>query len=158
MTGSKEQFYCTFSIREFSLAIPLEEIGEVAHLDLYNPVPLAPPEIMGLVNLRSRITTLIDLPYLLLGQKKEIDGSFTCIVMKRNFELSSFLVDDLGEVMPLKPEILQKPLPFLRDQAREFIPEIHQEKGFMVLILNSQKILDWTQSPSKAGKAQKSLE
>ncbi len=53
--------FCTFEVGADLFGILVDEAKEVIRLDEVTPVPLAPDHVRGLVNLRGRILTVIDL-------------------------------------------------------------------------------------------------
>ena len=64
---------CTFRVGDLLLGLPLEDVQEV--LDDSRPVvrvPLAPPAVRGLINLRSQVVLSLDLRRLLEDEVPEI--------------------------------------------------------------------------------------
>ena len=53
--------FCTFHIGDLFLGIEVERIQEVLRDAVITAVPLAPPVVRGLINLRGQIVTAIDL-------------------------------------------------------------------------------------------------
>ena len=53
--------FCTFYLDELWFGLNVERVQEVLLAPAITPVPLAPPAIAGLVNLRGQIVTAIDL-------------------------------------------------------------------------------------------------
>ena len=62
-------------------------------------VPLAPPEVAGLLNLRGRIVTAIDLRLRLGLPRREADASRIAIGIEERGELYGLLVDEVGDVL-----------------------------------------------------------
>jgi purine-binding chemotaxis protein CheW len=58
---------CTFHIGPFYFGIPVEAVQEVLRGQTLTPVPLAPPAVKGLLNLRGDIVTVLDLSETLGG-------------------------------------------------------------------------------------------
>jgi hypothetical protein len=56
-----ETAFVHFSVDGDRLAVPLEEIREVARVSQIAPVPRAPAVIRGLANIRGRVVTLLDM-------------------------------------------------------------------------------------------------
>jgi chemotaxis signal transduction protein len=50
-----------FTVGDDRLALPLEEIREVARVSSISPVPRAPSVVRGLANIRGRVVTLLDM-------------------------------------------------------------------------------------------------
>lgn len=56
-----EQQICTFFLKGIYFGIDVQHVQEVIRPQATTPVPLAPPDIYGLINLRGQIITVIDL-------------------------------------------------------------------------------------------------
>ena len=81
----------------------LERVRDVFVPRGLSPVPLAPPEVAGLLNLRGRIVTAIDLRRR-LGFPPRADGSTPVAVgIEERGELYGLIVDRVGDVLRLKP-------------------------------------------------------
>jgi chemotaxis signal transduction protein len=48
-----------FRLGHRTFGIPLDQVREVARVERVHPVPLAPPHVMGLLNLRGQVLTLL---------------------------------------------------------------------------------------------------
>lgn len=59
-----ETAFVHFSVDGDRLAVPLEEVREVARVRQIAPVPRAPAVIRGLANIRGRVVTLLDMDVL----------------------------------------------------------------------------------------------
>ena len=60
-TREEGRQYCTFYLDEFLFGVEVERVQEVIRYQEMTRVPLAPPVISGLINLRGQIVTAIDL-------------------------------------------------------------------------------------------------
>ena len=60
MADLRRQF-CTFFLDDRFFGVDVEKVQEVIRYQLITPVPLAPPVVRGLINLRGQIVTAIDL-------------------------------------------------------------------------------------------------
>jgi purine-binding chemotaxis protein CheW len=59
--GGARSDYVTAVADGQRFGIPIEDVHDVFHLGPVTPVPLAPPAILGVLNLRGRVVTAIDL-------------------------------------------------------------------------------------------------
>ena len=65
-TGQSEvKDFLAFVLCEERYALPLSSIREIMKLPFVTEVPLAPPNVIGIISVRGRVTTLIDLRRLL---------------------------------------------------------------------------------------------
>ncbi len=91
------QQIATFRVGETVLGVNILLIKEVHRQLRMSPVPGAPSEITGLVNLRGKIVTVIDLEYYLSGLAKESFDDTRLLILKTGAELQN-LSQDLGDV------------------------------------------------------------
>src|SRR5258708_35238901 len=55
------QQFCTFLLNGYLFGVPVPQVQEVIRFQPMTPVPLAPPAVVGLINLRGQIVLAIDL-------------------------------------------------------------------------------------------------
>src|SRR4051812_25348462 len=93
--------YVTVMIGDQLFGLPIARVQDVFVPERLPRVPLAPPEVAGILNLRGRIITMIDMRRRLdLGQRP--DGEpVMAIGIERKAESYGLLVDQVGEVMKL---------------------------------------------------------
>jgi purine-binding chemotaxis protein CheW len=105
-------------------------------------VPLAPPEIAGLLNLRGRIVTLIDMRRLLgLEQRKE-EGQPMAIGVESRGESYGLLVDSVGEVLKLD-DAAREPNPINLDPRLARVSAgIHRLEGQLLMAVDVDRVLD----------------
>jgi purine-binding chemotaxis protein CheW len=90
--------YCTFRIDGLYLGIDAGVVQEVLREQPVTPVPLAPPEVRGLINLRGQIVTALD-----LGMKLGLPRADRRmnVVVRTGPEAVSLLVDAIDDVVTL---------------------------------------------------------
>jgi len=78
----------TFIVEDIMLAVDIRVVKEVYRQMTLSPIPAAPPEFRGLVNLRGKIVTVIDLNvYLDKNLRKSVDGT-RLLILKTVTELA----------------------------------------------------------------------
>ena len=91
--------YITFTTAGQLFGLPIEQVQDVFALSNVTRVPLAGREIAGVLNLRGRIVTIID-----LASRLGLEGSgdaHMVIGIERASESFGILVDRVGEVLSL---------------------------------------------------------
>ena len=74
----------TFHVGDFYCGIHTKEVIELTKDLEVTPVPLAPPSILGLLNLRGQIVTAIDMRVRLSCERKEISSDSIGIFYKHS--------------------------------------------------------------------------
>jgi len=117
------------------IGIRLGEVRDVFVPRGLCPVPLAPPAIAGVLNLRGRIVTAIDLRRRLGLAPAEAEASRIAIGIERGQELYGLIADRIGDVLRPSQESFE-PIPVNLDACwSEVCSGIHRlDKGFMVIL------------------------
>lgn len=112
-------------------------IGEVHPLHDFTPLPGTPSFIFGLVNLRRKILTVIDLKPL-FSLPQGVNTSRKIITLQSRQRSSGILADSIEGVRTVSLEQLEPPLPTLTGIKLEFIKGITADR---VVVLDHQQLL-----------------
>ena len=124
-TDTTEEFV-TFAIAGQMFGIPVLKVQDVLSSYQITRIPMAPPEIMGSLNLRGRVVTAIDMRAR-LGLKPRDKGAHTMsIVADHEGELYSLVVDSVGEVLALSASDFDRNPPTLDPKFRAFSDGIYR--------------------------------
>jgi purine-binding chemotaxis protein CheW len=100
----------TFRVAAQWLGLPVAAVQEVLTAQQLAPVPLAPPETAGLLNLRGQIVTAVELR-VALGEPPRAPGDERYdIVVRDDDELFALAADAVGDVIAVEPDRFE-PLP-----------------------------------------------
>jgi purine-binding chemotaxis protein CheW len=141
MTDQDLEEYVTATIGGQLLGLPILRVQDVFVPERVTRVPLAPPEIAGVLNLRGRIVTLIDLRRR-LGLDASGDPGAMAIGIESRGESYGLLIDAIGEVMKLD-EVAREANPVNLDPALARVSSgIHRLDGQLLLLLDVDRVLD----------------
>lgn len=133
-------FYLSGSLCGIDIAIA-KEINK--NVD-YTPVPNSFDHVVGLLNLRGQIVTLVDLAQLLHFKETSEKRKSHCIILKKN-EINpdpvGFFIDKMGDVIDVTPDMYQTAPANIGDIEAGFINKVVKLKHEVVLMLNLAKIL-----------------
>jgi len=134
-----EQQYCTFTVDGLFFGVEVLKVQEVIRFQQMTPVPLAPPVVNGLINLRGQIVTAIDLRRA-LGLSERPAGSLPMnVVVRTDDGVVSLLVDEIGDVVSVEQSSFERPPETLRGVARELIQGVYKLKDRLLLTLDTQR-------------------
>lgn len=103
------QQFCTFFLQDQYFGVPAEKVQEVLCYQEMTRVPLAPRVVQGLINLRGHIVMAIDLRRR-LGMEERTQSQLPMNVVVRTEDGAvSFLVDEIGDVIPVERDIVEEP-------------------------------------------------
>ncbi len=131
----RQHGYVSFRVADQWLGVPVVVAQEVLTAQAISPVPLAPAEVAGFLNLRGQIVTAIDLRVRLGLPPREEEGASMNIVVRDGGELFSFLVDEVGDVVEVDDDRLEPTPPTLEARWRECCEGvIRRERGLLVVM------------------------
>ena len=86
-------------------ALPAQAVQAVFRIAAIAPVPLAPPAIEGLVNLRGRVVVAVNLARRLLGADQTGIGSgpSLAVAIEHGADVFALTIDDVGDVASIGP-------------------------------------------------------
>ncbi len=143
--GNSQEFV-TFTIAEQLFGIPVLQVQDVLSSYHITPIPLAPPEITGSLNLRGRVITAIDVRIRLGLPRRAADAKSMSIVAENGGELYSLMVDRVGEVLALSPSAFERNLPTLDAKFRAFSEGIYRLDDQLLVVLDVNRLLDYERS------------
>jgi purine-binding chemotaxis protein CheW len=134
--------YVTFSTGGQSFGVPIARVQEVFRPARITRVPLAGAQIAGVLNLRGRIVTAIDMRNRLDLRERKDDLAPMAIGIESRGESFGLLVDALGEVLRLAdPDIEANPVNLDRKLAG-VSAGVHRLDGQLLVVLDVDRVLD----------------
>ena len=138
--------FVTFTIAGQLFGIPVLQIQDVLSSYQITPVPLAPPEITGSLNLRGRVVTAMDLRLRLGLSARAKEAESMSIVAENEGELYSLMVDSVGEVLALSQSEYERNPPTLDAKFRTFSDSIYRLDKQLLVVLDVNRLLDYEHS------------
>lgn len=133
--------YCTFVLHELYIGIDVTRVQEILGPQQLTVVPTADPVVAGLLNLRGRVVTALDLARRLELSDRTGDGPQTHVVLRTSRGELSLLVDAIGEFVDVADDSVQ-PLPrTLRGRVREFVTGAYDHDGRLLLLLDTERVV-----------------
>lgn len=139
---SDEHQFCTFHLGKFFFGVEVAKVQEVVRSQPTTPVPLAPPEISGLMNLRGQIVTTIDLRRRLGLPQRPADQAPMNVLISTGDGAVSFQVDQIEDVLTVNSDSVEPPPATLQAGVRRFIRGVSKQKDRLLLILDDAKAMD----------------
>jgi purine-binding chemotaxis protein CheW len=132
---------CTFLVDNLHLGVDADLVQEVVRHQAITPVPLAPPEIAGLLNLRGQVVTAIDLRSR-IGLPSHQDGQMPLhLIVRGSRGPASLLVDQIGDVLACSPEELEPPPTTVDETVRGFLRGVCTRPERLLLLLDLPRVL-----------------
>lgn len=133
--------YITVTIAGQLFGLPINEVQDVFMPDKITDVPLSMPEVAGILNLRGRIVTAIDMRKR-LGVEPPEEGAVTMAVgIEYNGESYGLIIDQVGEVHRLSQSTFEANPSNLDPRWSCISSGVHRLDGTLMVVLDVTKVL-----------------
>lgn len=137
---SADRQFCTFHVGELYLGVDVLRVQEVIRAQPMTRVPLAPPVVRGLINLRGQIVTALDLRRrLALPDRSDAAPPPVNVVLLTDDGAVSLLADEVGDVLTVPDAQFEGPPGTLRGEARDLIRGAYKLTERLLLILDPDR-------------------
>jgi purine-binding chemotaxis protein CheW len=134
--------FVTFTIAGQMFGLPIARVQDVFKPERITRVPLAGVEIAGVLNLRGRIVTAIDMRYRLDAERRDAADAPMAIGIEAKGESFGLLVDTVGEVLKL-PVADHEPAPINLDRKLAALAAgVYRLDGQLLVALDVDRVLD----------------
>jgi purine-binding chemotaxis protein CheW len=137
-----EQLFCTFYVDGHYCGLDVLDVQEIVRDQEMTRVPLAPPVVSGLINLRGQIVTAIDLRRRLELAERPADRRPVNVVVQTPEGAVSLLVDEVGDVVRVSDRTFERPPETLRGTARRLIRGACKLEDRLLLLLDTRQVTD----------------
>lgn len=152
-TAFDEKQHVTFNIDGQLFAASMQEVGDIVDVEELTPVPKSLPVIRGLINVRGRIITMIDLRAL-FGQPimpvKENEVAITYDFRGENYALA---VDQVKDIINISDTNLLTNLPNLSKNIRACSRGIYRHENNLILVVSMNSLMQLVIKNTKNSKA-----
>ena len=142
MAEREDDVFLTVTVAGQTCSIPVLLVRDVLGPQAITPIPLAPAEIAGGLNLRGRIVTAIDLRRRLGLPSAEDRSKAMSVVVEQAGELYSLIVDQVGEVLPLPSASICPNPPTLDALWRDVSVSVYREEDRLIVMLDVERLLN----------------
>ena len=134
--------YVTVMIGDQLFGLPISRVQDVFVPDRLTRVPLAPPEVAGILNLRGRIVTVIDMRCRLdLGMHPAAEPMMA-IGIELKGESYGLLVDSVGEVMKLAKHACEAKPANLEARLARVAAGVYRLEAQLLVVLDVDRVLE----------------
>jgi purine-binding chemotaxis protein CheW len=136
--------YLTFKLGEEIFALDVAEVREILDFASITKVPMTPPFMRGVINLRGSVVPVMDLrlKFNMSETQKTVDSCIIVVEMTMDGDdvVIGILADGVQEVIDLEPGQIE-PAPRIGTQMNtEFIQGMGKYHGTFMMILNVDRI------------------
>ena len=127
--------WVTFSLENETYGINVMSVQEVLPMTEIAEVPGAPRYVMGIINLRGNVVTVIDTRMRFGLTVKDTDPSTRIVVVETNDQVAGILVDSVAEVVEVRDsEVDTAPSIGNEESSRYIRGVVSRHEGLLILV------------------------
>jgi purine-binding chemotaxis protein CheW len=127
--------WVTFRLEDETYGINVMQVQEVLPMTDIAPVPGAPPFVMGIINLRGNVVTVIDTRMRFGLSSREIEEGGRIVVIEAGDQVAGMLVDSVAEVIEVRTtEVDVAPGVGNEESARYIYGVVSRDEQLLILI------------------------
>ena len=134
--------FVTFSVADHYFGVPVMRVQDILTPDAIARVPLGPVEVRGLINLRGRIVTVIDVRTRLSLTGEAVKGPGKCVTVESEGEFYTLLVDTIGDVVSLREDEREPNPATLDPQWRDLANGVFRVGDKLLVTLDVDRLLN----------------
>ena len=141
ITTQESAMLVTMRVNQQLFGIPVRHVRDVLKEYSIASIPLAQPDILGSINLRGRIVTVIDVRKRLGLEDGAKGAKRMFVVVEHHSQYYSLLVDSVGEVLTIPVSQIDKALNNLDPAWREVVCGIYRLPEELLVIIDTHIFL-----------------
>ncbi len=140
--ASRELHIVGFQVGRETYGVSITSLHEIVRVPEITAVPDAPDYMEGVINLRGKIVSVIDLRKRLGEKKVSFSRRNRILVVEHNGRLSGLIVDSASEVLKIPASDVEPSPTALQDGGLNCVTGLAKYKGRLIVLLDMTKLLD----------------
>jgi purine-binding chemotaxis protein CheW len=138
----KEEQLVVFELAGESYGVDIGRVQEIDRMERVTTVPHAPSFVEGVINLRGRITPVVDLRSRFGLARAEATALTRIVVVKSGEEWVGLVVDAVSEVLRIAIDAIEPPSSMVTTSDSAFLRGIAKLNERLIILLDLEKVLD----------------
>jgi purine-binding chemotaxis protein CheW len=134
--------WVTFRLENESYGINVMQVQEVLRYTEIAPVPGAPSYVLGIINLRGNVVTVIDTRSRFGLMPDDVTDNSRVVIIESNKQVIGILVDSVAEVVYMKASDIEPTPNVGTDENAKFILGVCNRDDELLILVNLDKLLD----------------
>jgi len=131
----------TFRLQDETYGINVMHVQEVLRITEIAPVPGAPDYILGIINLRGNVVTVIDTRLRFGLPDGEATDSSRIVIIESDKQVVGIMVDAVAEVVELKESQIDSAPNVGNEESSRYIQGIATMESGLLIVVDLQKLL-----------------
>ncbi|PVZ66685.1 chemotaxis protein CheW [Pelagibaculum spongiae] len=143
MTDKQDEIiqWVTFRLEGETYGINVMQVREVLRYSEIAPVPGAPSYVLGIINLRGNVVTVIDTRQRFGLSSREITDNSRIVIIEAEGQVLGILVDSVAEVVYLKASDVETAPNVGNEETAKFIQGVAQKDEDLLILVDLNKLL-----------------
>lgn len=140
--------YVTFHLEEETYGINVMMVQEVLRYSEIAPVPGAPDYVLGIINLRGNVVTVIDTRQRFGLAPSEVSDSTRIMIIEADQQVVGIMVDSVAEVVYLKQSEIETAPNVGNDESAKFIQGVCNKNNELLILVELDKLMseeEWSE-------------
>jgi len=133
--------WVTFRLAGETYGINVMQVQEVLRYTDIAPVPGASPHVLGIINLRGKVVTVIDTRMRFGLPQGEINDNTRIVIIEASAHVIGILVDSVAEVVYLRQSEIDTTPNVGNDDSSRFIQGVCHKDGELLILVDLDKML-----------------
>ncbi|HED19514.1 MAG TPA: chemotaxis protein CheW [Gammaproteobacteria bacterium] len=133
--------WVTFRLANETYGINVMQVQEVLRVTEIAPVPGAPHYVLGIINLRGNVVTVVDTRIRLGLETTEMTDSTRIVIIEGSKHVVGILVDCVAEVVDLHASELESAPNVGNDESAKYIQGVASRGDELLILVDLNKLL-----------------
>jgi purine-binding chemotaxis protein CheW len=133
--------WVTFRLDREKYGVNVMQVQEVLRITEIAPVPGAPSYVLGIINLRGNVVTVVDTRKRFGLTIREPDDSSRIVIIEVNGNVIGMLVDSVAEVVDLRKSEIETAPNVGTDDTAKYIQGVASHDGELLIVVDLNRFL-----------------
>ena len=138
----------TFRLKDETYGINVMQVQEVLRISEIAPVPGAPNYVLGIINLRGNVVTVIDTRTRFGLPMTERDDASRIVIIESEQQVVGILVDSVAEVVELRQSEIDQAPSVGNEESARYIQGVASRDEDLLIVVDLNKLLseeEWSE-------------
>jgi purine-binding chemotaxis protein CheW len=132
--------WVTFKLEDEVYGINVMQVQEVLRYTPIAPVPGSPSYVLGIINLRGKVVTVVDTRKRFDLPQGKLSDHTRIMIVECDRQIVGILVDAVAEVVYLKKSEIEPSPNVTTDSSKNFIQGVSKRKDVLLILLELNKM------------------
>ncbi len=143
--------WVTFKLDNETYGINVMQVQEVLRISEIAPVPGAPHYVLGIINLRGNVVTVIDTRTRFGLPRTEPDDASRIVIIESENLIVGILVDSVAEVVNLRMSEIETAPNVGNEESSKYIQGVYSRSNEILILVDLNKLLSEDELGGLAG-------